>query len=520
MPIKAALLSVSDKTGIQEFAGGLAGMSVKLVSTGGTARSLRQAGLTVADVSEITGFPECLDGRVKTLHPKVHGGLLYVRDNPQHLQQKQQLGIPDIDMVVVNLYPFEETIARPQCSLEEAVENIDIGGPTMLRSAAKNWPFVTVIVDPADYDTVLKEMKKNSGDTTRDTRYRLACKVFAHTAHYDKAIADYLEARLEQGLPSTLRIEAKKAFDLRYGENPHQTAAFYRLLKSGEPGVASAAMLSGKELSFNNILDADAAIEIVKDFAEPACAVIKHTNPCGAAVANDLASAFEKAYAGDPLSAFGSILAFNREVDEAAAMRMSEGDKFVEAVIAPGYQPKALEILTTRPKWGKSVRLLATGALGARDAAEYDLKKVTGGLLLQQRDAGYPELETLTVVTEKSPSREQLADLKFAWRICRHVKSNAIVLARDGMLLGVGAGQMSRVDATFMAAHKAGERARGAVLASDAFFPFPDAIELAFDAGIAAILQPGGAKGDDAVVAACNRFGIAMLFSGRRHFRH
>ncbi|MBN1808538.1 MAG: bifunctional phosphoribosylaminoimidazolecarboxamide formyltransferase/IMP cyclohydrolase [Planctomycetes bacterium] len=521
MAVKAALLSVSDKTGIVDLAKGLAKMGVTLYSTGGTARAIREAGLDVVDVSDITGFPECLDGRVKTLHPKVHGALLYMRDNEEHRRQKEELDIPDIDMVVVNLYPFRETIAKPDCTLEDAIENIDIGGPTMLRSAAKNWPFVTVVVDPGDYRKVLDEMRQNGGDTVKETRFLLATKVFAHTCSYDTAIANYLEGRQGDGkMPSTLRIEASKALSLRYGENPHQQAAFYALPGAKEPGATTARQLSGKELSFNNIIDLHAAIEIVKEIERPTCAVIKHTNPCGAAVAEVLSAAFENAYAGDPVSAFGSIVAFNREVDEDTAEKMTEGEKFVEAVIAPAFSGKAFSILTTKPKWGKNVRLMETGPLGVRDGSEVDMKRVTGGILVQERDLGFPEFDQLKVVTEAKPSEKQMEDLKFAWVICKHVKSNTILLAKDGMVVGVGAGQMSRVDSSIIAARKAGERSMGAVLASDAFFPFPDAVEAAAEAGVAAMIQPGGAKRDEDVIAACNKLGIPMVFTGRRHFKH
>ena len=521
MAVKAALLSVSDKTGISDLAKGLVKMGVKLISTGGTAKALRQAGLEVADVSDITGFPECLDGRVKTLHPKVHGALLYMRDNKEHRRQKEELGIPDIDMVVVNLYPFRQTIAKPGCTLEEAIENIDIGGPTMLRSAAKNWPFVTVVVDPADYKKVLDEMKANGGDTKKETRFVLATKVFAHTSSYDMAIANYLEARnSESEMPKTLRIEAPLVSSLRYGENPHQKAAFYKLPGAEEAGVAIAKFISGKELSFNNIIDLHAAIEIVKDLDDPACAIIKHTNPCGCAIADELATAFQRAYEGDPVSAFGCVIGMNREVDMKAAEAMVEGQKFIEAVIAPSYEEQAVEILTKRAGWGKNVRLMMTGPLGCRDPNEVDMKRVTGGILIQERDLGFPEFNELKVVTKLKPTKDQLVDLKFAWIIAKHVKSNTILLAKDKMVVGVGAGQMSRVESSIIASRKAGERAKGSCLASDAFFPFADGVEAAAEAGVAAIIQPGGSKKDDEVIAAADKLGIAMVFTGRRHFKH
>ena len=518
--IKRALISVSDKTGLVEFAKKLARFKIELVSTGGTAKLLREAGLSVSDVSELTGFPEMMDGRVKTLHPKVHGGLLGRRSVPSHVEAMKEHGILPIDLVVVNLYPFEATVAKAGVTLEEAIENIDIGGPSMLRSASKNWEDVTVVVDPADYETLAFEMDANQGATTRETRFDLARKVFAHTARYDGSIAAYLsslespEKTERSRYPDTLTLQFTKLEDMRYGENPHQNAAFYRDPKIEEPCIASATQLQGKELSFNNILDADGALETVKEFDTLAAVIIKHTNPCGVALsAYSVVDAYTKARQVDPTSAFGGIVGFNREVDADAAKELAA--TFLEAIIAPSFSKEALEILSAK----KNLRLLRTGELSPAKAA-MDLKKVTGGLLIQDRDVGMVERAALKVVTKRQPTEEEIDAMLFAWRICKHVKSNAIVYAKSGQLLAVGAGQMSRVDSSKIAVQKAVLPLAGCVVASDAFFPFPDGVEAAADAGAVAVIQPGGSIKDDEVIAAADKRGMAMVFTGMRHFRH
>jgi len=520
--IKRALISVTDKSGVAEFASELAKMGVDIVSTGGTARVIREAGVEVKDISEITGFPEMMDGRVKTLHPLVHGGLLNVRDNADHRKAMEENNIEDIDLVCVNLYRFEQTVAKPDVDIDEAIENIDIGGPSMLRSAAKNWKYVTVVTDPADYEVVLAEMKASGGETTTETRKRLAARVFAVTAHYDSAIADYLEGELAAGeeFAPTLRLELDCRQVLRYGENPHQTAAFYVDATVAEPSVSTARQLSGKDLSFNNIIDINAALEIVKDFADPAISVIKHTNPCGAATGSDLVEVYKAAYAGDPVSAFGSIVGVNRPVTPELADEIASPDRFVEAIIAPSFDKEAVKVLQTKPKWGKNVRLLEVGEMGSARDAEYDMKRVVGGLVLQGRDTVADEFADLKTATKREPSAQELADLKFGWIICKHVKSNAVVLAKDGALLGAGAGQMSRVDSAMIAVRKAGERAKGSVVASDAFFPFPDALMVCADAGATAAIQPGGAKNDPVVIEAADDRDLAMVLTGMRHFKH
>ncbi|GFE62728.1 bifunctional phosphoribosylaminoimidazolecarboxamide formyltransferase/IMP cyclohydrolase [Geobacter sp. AOG2] len=515
--ITRALISVSDKTGIIEFSRQLADYGVEILSTGGTAKLLREAGLTVKDVSEFTGFPEMLDGRVKTLHPKVHGGLLGMRGNPAHVAKMKEHGIENIDMVVVNLYPFEATVAKPGCLLEDAIENIDIGGPTMLRSAAKNYPDVTVIVDCADYALVLEEMKAAMGAVSPATNYGLAVKVFQHTAAYDGAISNYLGARLgeePQQYPATFTIQVKKAQDLRYGENPQQTAAFYVEKDIAEPCVSNAVQLQGKELSFNNIIDLDAAIETVKEFEQSAAVIIKHTNPCGVALADTPLSAYLKARECDPVSAFGGIVGFNRQVDAATARELAS--TFLEAVIAPGYSDEALEIFTAK----KNVRLMQVPLLEEYVAGGYDLKKVVGGLLVQGRDLGMVRAADCRVVTERTPTASEYEALDFAWRVCKHVKSNAIVFTNRDQTVGIGAGQMSRVDSSKIAVQKALLATQGTVLASDAFFPFRDGVDAAAEAGVTAVIQPGGSVRDEEVIKAANEHGIAMVFTGMRHFRH
>ncbi len=516
--ITRALISVSDKTGVVELSKALAAYGVEILSTGGTAKLLRDAGLTVKDVSEFTGFPEMLDGRVKTLHPKVHGGLLGIRSNPEHLAKMQEHGIQPIDLVVVNLYPFEATVAKPGCSLEEAIENIDIGGPTMLRSAAKNNRDVTVLVDAADYQPVLDEMAAANGCVSEATNFRLAVKVYQHTAAYDGAISNWLGARLGESpseYPETFTIQVKKAQDLRYGENPHQSAAFYVERGISEPCVSNAVQLQGKELSFNNIIDLDAAIETVKEFIEkPAAVIIKHTNPCGVALGDSPLSAYLKARECDPVSAFGGIVGFNRTVDAAAARELTA--TFLEAVIAPGYDEEALAIFTAK----KNVRVMQVPLLDSHTPGGFDLKRVVGGLLIQGRDLGMVAAVDCKVVTGRKPTATELEALDFAWRVCKHVKSNAIVFTSRDQTVGIGAGQMSRVDSSKIAVQKAILPVRGTVLASDAFFPFRDGVDAAAEAGVTAIIQPGGSVRDEEVIQAANEHGIAMVFTSMRHFRH
>ncbi len=514
--ITRALISVSDKTGIIEFSRALAACGVEILSTGGTAALLRQAGLNVKDVSEFTGFPEMLDGRVKTLHPKVHGGLLGMRSNPEHVAMMQEHGIERIDMVVVNLYPFEATVAKPDCRLEDAIENIDIGGPTMLRSAAKNHQDVTVLVDAADYGRVLEEIR-TTGGISPATNFGLAVKVFQHTAAYDGAISNYLGARLGDQVepyPATFSLQVTKVQDLRYGENPQQTAAFYVEKNVSEPCVSTAVQLQGKELSFNNIIDLDAAIETVKEFEQSAAVIIKHTNPCGAALADSPLTAYLKARECDPVSAFGGIVGFNRQVDGDTARELTS--TFLEAVIAPGYTEEALAIFTAK----KNVRVMQVPLLESPPQGGIDLKKVTGGLLVQSRDLGMVKAADCRVVTERTPSSSEFEALDFAWRVCKHVKSNAIVFSSRDQTVGIGAGQMSRVDSSRIAVQKALLPTRGTVLASDAFFPFRDGVDAAVEAGVTAIIQPGGSVRDEEVIKAANEHGIAMVFTGMRHFRH
>ena len=530
--IRRALLSVSDKTGLVEFAKVLASFDVELISTGGTRKALADAGLKVLDISEITGFPEMLDGRVKTLHPRVHGGILHIRDNPAHQTTIKEHKILPIDMVVCNLYPFEATIARlPSPSgraaggegvtHEEIIENIDIGGPSMVRSASKNYHDVAIVTDPSQYDAVAGELKANQGALTLPTRERLAGAAFARTAAYDAAIAGYFARTLGDAQPDRLTLTFQKKQKLRYGENPHQPAAFYTEANVPHACVASAEVLHGKELSYNNILDLDSALNLVREFADPAAVVVKHNNPCGAATSATLVEAFAHAYEGDPVSAFGGILGFNREVDEATAMQITEPNRFIECVIAPSYSKSAFEILTTRPKWKGSVRLLkAQGQPSQALARNLDFRRVDGGLLVQTCDAEADDYASAKVVTKRPPTDAELADLKFAWIVAKHVKSNAIVLAKNRMIVGVGAGQMSRIDSTHMAVRKANGREKGSVLASDAFFPFRDNVDMAAAAGVVAIVQPGGSVKDQESIDAADQHGLAMIFTGVRHFRH
>ena len=529
--IKRALLSVSDKSGLLEFARGLDELGVELISTGGTEKSLAEAGLPVQNISEITQFPEMLDGRVKTLHPAVHGALLADRSKPEHMETIAAHGIMPIDLVVVNLYPFAETIARPGVSREEAVENIDIGGPSMIRSAAKNHASVAVVVSPGDYPAVLSELQKNGGALSAATRARLAAQAYAHTAAYDATITSYLashplseasESEEGQGFPELLTLPFAKVQDLRYGENPHQRAAFYKE-PAATGGIASAEKRHGKELSFNNIYDLNAAYNLVLEFADqntPAAAIIKHTNPCGAAVAGTLAEAFAKAREGDPISAFGGILAVNQPIDAETANLITGKNTFFEAIIAPGYDAEAFTILTTKKQWGQNLILLQSPKMTAPSAEEYDYKRVSGGLLVQTQDVAMTKPSDTETASERQATAAEMSDLMLAWKLVKHVKSNAIVLVKDRQLVGVGAGQMNRVQSVRLAVAQAGEKAKGAVLASDAFFPFPDGPEAALQAGVTAIIQPGGSKKDDESVAIADQYGAAMMLTGRRHFRH
>jgi phosphoribosylaminoimidazolecarboxamide formyltransferase/IMP cyclohydrolase len=516
--IRRALLSVSDKRGLVDFAAGLQRHGIELLATGGTAQLLIDAGLPVREISQYTGFPELMGGRIKTLHPRVHGGLLGRREIDAEAMRAH--GIEPIDLLVVNLYPFAATIARPDCSYQEAVENIDIGGPAMLRAAAKNHADVTALVDPADYAAVLAEID-DDGTTSIDTRSRLAAKAFAHTARYDTVVAAYLQQRLgyeDDGFEQQLALYFDKQLDLRYGENPHQRAAFYRNPAARGGSVTTARVLQGKDLSYNNIADADTAIECVRQFAGPACVIVKHANPCGVALAATALEAYNGAYRTDPTSAFGGIIAFNRELDAATASTILER-QFAEVIAAPGIDAAARALLAAKP----NLRLLETGALSADTGDELEIRSVTGGLLLQQRDSERIDAADLKIVSHRKPDARELADLQFAWQVARFVKSNAIVFARDGATVGVGAGQMSRVYSTRIAALKAADEqlpVRGAVMASDAFFPFRDGIDVAASYGIAAVIHPGGSMRDAEVIAAADQHGMAMVLTGLRHFRH
>ncbi|MBE9527716.1 MAG: bifunctional phosphoribosylaminoimidazolecarboxamide formyltransferase/IMP cyclohydrolase [Proteobacteria bacterium] len=521
--VRRAIISVTDKEGVVEFATKLAGLGVEIISTGGTGKMIQEAGVNVIPIGSYTGFPEMLDGRLKTLHPKIHGGILGIRGNDEHEKEMTNHGIPPIDMVVVNLYAFEKTIAGG-CTMADAIENIDIGGPTMIRAAAKNYSDVAVVTDTRDYDAIIEEMEAKGSSLSNATRLKLAKKVFALTARYDGAISNYLgtmpevpEVDERVHFPETASLQYSKIQDLRYGENPHQKAAFYA---SSGTGLAGAVQLHGKDLSFNNILDVDAALSISNGFSEPAVAIIKHNNPCGAAVSTEsVRDAYLRALECDSTSAFGGIVGINRTVTLDVAEELNK--IFLEAVIAPAFDPDALKVL----KGKKNLRLMATGEAGTTNTdvalAEYDIKRVAGGVLFQSLDtASASELKT---ASERSPSEEELKDLLFAWNICRHVKSNAIILASGSRTVGIGAGQMSRIDSTqlaFMKAANAGLEVKGSVLASDAFFPFRDNVDLAAEKGVRAIIQPGGSIRDDEVIAAANEHGIAMLFTGIRHFRH
>jgi phosphoribosylaminoimidazolecarboxamide formyltransferase/IMP cyclohydrolase len=528
VPIRRALLSVTDKSGLVELGRALAGRGVELLASGGTRKALLEAGLPAVEVADYTGQAEILGGRVKTLHPRLHGGILGRRNVPGDLETMAAQDIPPIDLVVVNLYAFRETVARPGVTFEEAVENIDIGGPSLIRGAAKNHEAVAVVTGPGQYGRLVAELEQHGG-TTHSFRRTLAAEAFELTARYDRAIADYLTAKEEaradatSPFPATFAPVLERRAVLRYGENPHQKAAFYVDPADRSPSLATATIRHGKELSYNNLLDLDSALRLIRLFDGPAACILKHNNPCGAAEADSLAEAFELAYEGDPVSAFGGIVGLNRPVDAATAERMVAPKRFIECVIAPGFDAEAFEILTTRPTWKNSVRLVDLGAPigpGAPPAAGFDLRRVEGGLLVQDFDTMEADPSAGQVVTKRPPTDEERASLGFAWRVCQSVKSNAIVLCQGRQLIGVGAGQMSRLDSVRIAIEKAGAKAKGAVLASDAFFPFRDGPDLAAAAGVTALIQPGGSRRDDETLAACDEHGLAMVLTGRRHFRH
>ena len=516
--VNRALISVSDKSGIVEFASALRDMGVALLSTGGTYKLLQENGLEVTEVADYTGFPEMMDGRVKTLHPKVHGGILARRGQDDAVMADH--GIDAIDMVVVNLYPFEATVAKPDCSLEDAIENIDIGGPTMVRAAAKNHRFVNIVVNASDYGDILEEMQSNSGATSMATRFDLAIKAYEHTAAYDGAIANYFGKKVPGGsehFPRTFNTQFHKMQEMRYGENPHQQAAFYVEANPAEVGIARATQIQGKELSYNNVADTDAALECVKNFAEPACVIVKHANPCGVAIAQDIGKAYDLAFATDTESAFGGIIAFNRTLDAATASAIVDR-QFVEVIIAPAVADDAVAVIAAK----KNVRLLVCGEWGTALPA-LDYKRVNGGLLVQDRDLGMVKEEDLKIVSKRQPTEQQMKDLLFAWKVAKFVKSNAIIYANNGQTIGVGAGQMSRVNSARIASIKAEQAeliVKGSVMASDAFFPFRDGIDSAGERGIAAVIQPGGSIRDEEVIAAADEHDMAMVFTGMRHFRH
>ncbi|MFG6150024.1 bifunctional phosphoribosylaminoimidazolecarboxamide formyltransferase/IMP cyclohydrolase [Halobacillus sp. B23F22_1] len=509
--MKRALLSVSNKQGLSEFAKQLIDLDYELVSTGGTKRAIEEAGLPVLSISEITEFPEIMDGRVKTLHPSVHGGLLAKRNSEAHMSQLDELNIETIDLVAVNLYPFKETITKPDVTEEDAIENIDIGGPTMLRSAAKSFADVAVVVDPEDYEQVISSLQADG--LSFETRKNLAAKVFRHTANYDAMIAEYFSEVTEEPYPESYTVTYEKVQSLRYGENPHQTASFYKKANYKGASLANAEQLNGKELSYNNIQDANAALDVVLEFTEPAAVAVKHMNPCGVGTGANLFEAFGKAYEGDPVSIFGGIVALNREVDGDTAAKLKE--IFLEIVLAPSFSQEALDILTQK----KNLRLLKVD-MKKPETQTHKLTSVSGGLLVQDTDEGSLEDVELEVATERQPSEQELKDLELGWKVVKHVKSNAIVVAKSDQTLGVGAGQMNRVGAAQIALEQAGDKARGAIMASDAFFPMPDTVETAAEAGVKAIIQPGGSKRDQDSIDACNKHGITMVFTKMRHFKH
>jgi phosphoribosylaminoimidazolecarboxamide formyltransferase/IMP cyclohydrolase len=516
--IKRVLISVTDKRGLVEFAQGLKNFNIEILSTGGTASQMRTHGIAVTDVSDYTGFPEMMDGRLKTLHPKIHGGLLALRCNEEHMNAATEHQIDMIDMIVINLYRFEDTVAKEDCTFDEAIENIDIGGPAMLRAAAKNYRYVSVVTDPDDYPKILEEMKSTEGSISENTNFALATRAFQLTARYDAAISNYLSSINREGtkktFPESFTVQFFKAQDLRYGENPHQHAAFYRETDQPMSAVSSARQLQGKELSYNNIMDSDAAWQMVSDFELPATIIVKHANPCGAATSeSDIADAFGKAMKTDPVSAFGGIVALNRRVDKKAAEELVK--IFLEVIIAPGFDKDAKAVLSTK----KNLRLLEIPVSGTRPAG-YDFRRVVGGLLIQDRDIDDFDIRKARIVTKRPPSEEEYKALDFAWRVVKHVKSNAIVYASKDQLVGVGAGQMSRVDSVKIATMKSNLPTRGCVLASDAFFPFRDGVDMAAEAGITAIIQPGGSVRDEEVIRAADEHGMAMIFTETRHFKH
>ncbi|NLK21162.1 MAG: bifunctional phosphoribosylaminoimidazolecarboxamide formyltransferase/IMP cyclohydrolase [Epulopiscium sp.] len=518
--MKRALISVSDKTGVIEFAKKISELGFEIVSTGGTAKAISDAGIKVIGISEITGFPECLDGRVKTLHPNIHAGLLAMRSKKEHVSQLEELDITPIDMVVVNLYPFKQTILKDGVTLEDAIENIDIGGPTMLRSAAKNYQDVAVIVDPKDYDRVLDELKEK-GEVSKNTKFYLSSKVFEHTSSYDTLIANYLRKQREgEGFPDTLSLTFEKVQDMRYGENPHQKAAFYKEIGKNTGCLSSATQLHGKELSFNNINDTNGALELLKEFEEPTVVACKHANPCGVGSGNNIYDAYMTAYTSDPVSIFGGIVVANREIDEKTAIEMNK--IFIEIIVAPKYSSEALEVLTKK----KNLRILRLDDITVKQPkGSYDLKKVAGGLLIQDIDNVLLPEEEPKIVTKKKPTEKEMEDLLFAWKIVKYAKSNGIAIAKDKQSLGVGPGQVNRIWACKQAIDHCieqlgADKLKGASLASDAFFPFPDCVEEAAKIGITAIIQPGGSLRDQESIDACDKYGIAMVFTGMRHFRH
>ncbi|MBL4583761.1 MAG: bifunctional phosphoribosylaminoimidazolecarboxamide formyltransferase/IMP cyclohydrolase [Pseudomonadales bacterium] len=516
-PVKRALISVSDKTNLVPFAQGLHKLGVQILSTGGTHKLLNDNGVPAQEVSDYTGFPEIMSGRVKTLHPKIHGAILGRRDTDTEVATQHDIDF--IDLVVVNLYPFEQTVAQDDCTLADAIENIDIGGPTMIRSAAKNHNDVTIVVNNGDYERVLQELQHSNGSVSSATRFELACRAFEHTAHYDGAIANYLGARNEETpFPATFNQQFVKVQDLRYGENPHQKAAFYKEHTPMEAGISTATQIQGKELSYNNLADSDAAIECVRSFEGPSCVIVKHANPCGVATSSSLAEAYDKAFQTDPTSAFGGIIAINGPLTASLAQTILDR-QFVEVLIAPSILDDALPILATK----KNIRVLATGQWPIQRTADLDFKRVNGGLLVQDRDIAEVTLDQFTTATERKPTPTELTDLLFAWKVAKYVKSNAIVYAKNGQTVGVGAGQMSRIYSAKIAGIKAQDEGlivKGSVMSSDAFFPFRDGIDAAAQAGITAVIQPGGSIRDDEVIAAANEAGMAMVFTGMRHFRH
>ncbi|MDD3861323.1 MAG: bifunctional phosphoribosylaminoimidazolecarboxamide formyltransferase/IMP cyclohydrolase [Candidatus Gracilibacteria bacterium] len=512
MPIKCALISVSDKTGVVEFAKKISEKGIEILSTGGTAKALREEGVAVTEVSDYTGFPEMMDGRVKTLHPKVHGGLLALRDNPEHMDQAEKNGIKMIDLVVVNLYPFEKVTENENVTEEEAIENIDIGGPSMVRSSAKNFKFVTVVTDPNDYEKVAEEIEK-TGETTLEFRKKLARKAFTLTHRYDDRIEHYLRLQLDE--PELLDLHYEKIASLRYGENPQQKAAFFRNPENHDSNITNSKVLHGKQMSFNNIVDGDSALELVKEFKEPTVAMIKHNNPCGVASSKTIEEAFKFAHEVDPMSAFGCVIASNREITNGIVDYMKESKMFVEMIIAPSFEEKALKRLMTR----ENLRIVETGELKL-DMLKTDIKKVAGGLLIQTKDMEELQPSDLKVVTQKKPTDEEINSMLFATKVVKHVMSNAVVMAKGTVAVAIGAGQMSRVDSVFIACQKGGERVKGSVMSSDAFFPFADAMEMAVQNGVTAIIQPGGSVRDDEIIKRADELGISMVFSGRRYFRH